>query len=159
MEASLRKRSYSGTVWTPEEDEQIRRLGPELGGEAMARLLHRSVDATRKRAGKLGVSLKKAGGTGTPWTPEEDAVLREHALKTPWVEIADMLGRTAPGCEYRAKALGLVHSPERKYHPPTAKEGMRACHDCGRPTWDYRCSACWRKLRAEKNYSMEDGDE
>ncbi len=24
---------------------------------------------------------------------------------------------------------------------------MRRCHDCGRPTWNFRCDACWRKLR------------
>lgn len=27
------------------------------------------------------------------------------------------------------------------------KKQGRCCHDCGRPTRDYRCPACWRKLR------------
>lgn len=26
--------------------------------------------------------------------------------------------------------------------------GYRKCHDCGRPTTNYRCSACWAKLRS-----------
>ena len=147
-----------GQPWSPEEDAQIRRLGGRLGGEALGRLMHRSADAVRKRARKLGVSLK-TGGTGRFWTPEEDAVLREHALRTPWVEIADMLGRTAPGCEYRAKVLGLIHKPKKRYAPPKIREGMRACHDCGRPTYDYRCSECWKKIRAEQDYSYDDGDE
>lgn len=25
----------------------------------------------------------------------------------------------------------------------------RRCHDCGRPTNNYRCASCWRKLREE----------
>ncbi len=24
---------------------------------------------------------------------------------------------------------------------------MRRCHDCGRPTYNYRCDACWEKIR------------
>lgn len=28
------------------------------------------------------------------------------------------------------------------------KSGVtRRCHDCGQPTHNYRCAACWRKLR------------
>lgn len=26
----------------------------------------------------------------------------------------------------------------------------RKCHDCGQPTWDYRCRACWQRLRGKK---------
>lgn len=26
--------------------------------------------------------------------------------------------------------------------------GKRRCHDCGRPTWNYRCEKCWAKLRS-----------
>ena len=38
-------------------------------------------------------------------------------------------------------------------------EVRRRCHDCGRPTTDYRCPACWRRLRAtydnEYNFDLE----
>lgn len=30
---------------------------------------------------------------------------------------------------------------------------MRRCHDCGRPTTDYRCPACWARLRRAGGYS------
>ena len=29
---------------------------------------------------------------------------------------------------------------------------MRKCHDCGKPTTDFRCPKCWAKLRAEYEY-------
>ena len=29
---------------------------------------------------------------------------------------------------------------------------MRRCHDCGRPTTDFRCPKCWAKLRAKYEY-------
>lgn len=30
---------------------------------------------------------------------------------------------------------------------------MRRCHDCGRPTTDYRCPACWARLRSRGGYA------
>lgn len=33
---------------------------------------------------------------------------------------------------------------------------QRKCHDCGRPTSDYRCPACWAKLRREHGLPFED---
>ena len=144
-----------GQVWTPEEDAQIRRLGGHIGAEALARLLHRSVDGVRKQARKLGVSLD-TGGAGSFWTPQEDAVLREQALRRPWPEIAEMLGRSAQGCKHRARTLGLIHKPKKRYAPPRAKEGMRKCHDCGCPTPDFRCQKCWARIRASGDYSCDD---
>ena len=38
-------------------------------------------------------------------------------------------------------------------------QALRKCHDCGRPTYDYRCSECWKKIRAEQDYSYDDEDE
>lgn len=35
--------------------------------------------------------------------------------------------------------------------------GTRACHDCGRPTHQYRCEACWRKLRGYGFSGSADG--
>ena len=28
-----------------------------------------------------------------------------------------------------------------------APKNIRRCHDCGRPTTDYRCPKCWAKIR------------
>lgn len=38
---------------------------------------------------------------------------------------------------------------------------MRKCHDCGRPTWNYRCEPCWAKRRKDLGYavSVEYGDD
>lgn len=33
---------------------------------------------------------------------------------------------------------------------------MRRCHDCGRMTWDYRCPACWRRLRGGQDREETD---
>lgn len=30
---------------------------------------------------------------------------------------------------------------------------MRRCHDCGRPTTDYRCPRCWARLRSKGGYA------
>ena len=30
---------------------------------------------------------------------------------------------------------------------------QRRCHDCGRPTNDYRCPSCWAKKRSETELS------
>lgn len=30
---------------------------------------------------------------------------------------------------------------------------IRRCHDCGRPTTDYRCPACWARLRSKGRYA------
>lgn len=31
----------------------------------------------------------------------------------------------------------------------------RRCHDCGRPTNNYRCVSCWRKLREDDGCGMD----
>ena len=30
---------------------------------------------------------------------------------------------------------------------------IRRCHDCGRPTTDYRCPGCWARLRSRGGYA------
>ena len=34
----------------------------------------------------------------------------------------------------------------------SARRKLRHCHDCGRLTSDYRCPACWKKLRETGGY-------
>jgi hypothetical protein len=49
--------------------------------------------------------------------------------------------------------------PKRK-RPTESKPApvgkMRRCHDCGKPTPDFRCPECWRKLRRELDCGIED---
>lgn len=36
-----------------------------------------------------------------------------------------------------------------KEETPSAKKYHRTCHDCGKPTNDFRCLECWEKLRSK----------
>ena len=40
--------------------------------------------------------------------------------------------------------------PEIEENPP-----KRKCHDCGRPTNNYRCAECWQRLREKQSRSYE----
>lgn len=31
----------------------------------------------------------------------------------------------------------------------------RVCHDCGKPTYNYRCNSCWKKIRGENYFDMD----
>lgn len=79
-------------------------------------------------------------------------------------EAANALGRTVPAIwqymRYHRQAFqGL---PERRSgaRGRAAMMGsgayMRRCHDCGAPTTDYRCPACWAKLRRKGGYNLSD---
>ena len=79
-------------------------------------------------------------------------------------EAANALGRTVPAIwqymRYHRQAFqGL---PERRGGSRSRGAHMRGgvytrrCHDCGRPTTDYRCPACWAKLRRKGGYNLSD---
>ena len=55
----------------------------------------------------------------------------------------------------RTLTRSIVSAPRAKRAP----EGLsaRKCHDCGKPTTQYRCEACWKKWR--KKYRVEDTSE
>lgn len=36
-------------------------------------------------------------------------------------------------------------------------QNLRRCHDCGRPTSNYRCKRCWEKLRRDLDILPEEG--
>lgn len=58
------------------------------------------------------------------------------------------MGRNQPKRSLACEARGLV--PDRK------------CHDCGKPTWNYRCEACQRLWRAKHDVCLDydcDNDE
>lgn len=77
-------------------------------------------------------------------------------------EAAEVLHRSAPSIwqymrHHRSAFQGL---PERRggLRIRATKMGggvyMRRCHDCGAPTTDYRCPACWAKLRRKGGYNL-----
>ena len=41
-----------------------------------------------------------------------------------------------------------------KYKKNAGLSKKRRCHDCGKKTDDYRCAACWAKLRGNSEYYM-----
>jgi hypothetical protein len=40
----------------------------------------------------------------------------------------------------------------KKPYRSTRRRPKRRCHDCGRPTNDYRCRQCWQALREAGGY-------
>ena len=46
--------------------------------------------------------------------------------------------------------------PERPRKKSRPRGYLRRCHDCGAPTTDYRCPACWAKLRRKGGYNLSD---
>lgn len=118
------------------------------------------------------------------WSAEEDAVLRENWTKMLARDIVDLLpGRSLKAIYSRAETLRLTDAyglhnrgpspspkprPEPKPKPKAARPArkrpteskpapvgkMRRCHDCGKPTADFRCPECWAKLR--KEYEFEE---
>lgn len=62
-----------------------------------------------------------------------------------------------PKPEPKPKPKPKTAQPARKRPTesrPAPVGRMRRCHDCGRPTTDFRCPKCWAKLRA--NYEYEE---
>lgn len=65
-------------------------------------------------------------------------------------------GQRYCSCLCAGAARRKVKPPKREYTRPvmeeidwvpTEKNKKRPCHDCGKPTYNYRCSECWAKLR------------
>jgi len=91
------------------------------------------------------------------FTPEEDAVILALVrCGVPFTRIAKEVGHGAGACWVRSRRLrGLSVEPEG--------EGVlvnpRRCHDCGKPTADYRCAKCralWRKKHHVQPSAVEE---
>ncbi len=102
---------------------------------------------------------------GRAWT-QDDVIRLVKLLRDGRTteEAANALGRTVPAIwqymRYHRQAFqGL---PERRGGSRSRGAHMRGgvytrrCHDCGRPTTDYRCPRCWAKLRSRGGYSTTD---
>lgn len=95
--------------WTPERDEELRRLAP-LGYKAAIRELGCTHYAVFTRASRLGFSFGAGGhpgaGRGQRWTPEQDEKLRELAAQGS-VAVAAATGRSHKAIRGRAALLGV----------------------------------------------------
>ena len=151
--------------WSAEEDAQLVELRREGWPVArIASVLGRTVSAVGARQ----TVLRKRGlmdfcPAPEPWRPEEDDWLRGHYGRSGWTlrTCAEWLGRSQCGVKARVRRLGVA--AQRTGRPPSGESlelmsvprpRKRRCHDCGRPTWDYRCSRCWERLR--EKYDCED---
>ena len=80
-----------------------------------------------------------------PWTAEEDRKLQWlMSVGAETAQIARFFGRSQQAVCMRARSIRTGGSQ---------KDPTRRCHDCGRPTTDYRCPRCWARLRSRGGYS------
>ena len=95
------------------------------------------------------------------WTPHRDAMLaRLVGAGYSWATIGRLCGRTKKAAQARWKVLqgegavsALMKKKKTRRTGGSQKEPTRRCLDCGRPTTDYRCPACWARLRRAGGYS------
>ena len=146
-----------GIPWTPEDDARIMELRSQgMTFADIAFELGRKAGSTAGRYRRLVAGEDELGRARqfNPWTPEEDALLTKLWDKQPLLDIAKAVGRSRSACFHRAAFLG-IKAPQKPEH------AGRRCHDCGRPTSDYRCPACrakWkRKWNVQPNADEEEG--
>lgn len=155
----------AGRAWTPEEETllcEMRREGRTW--RRIAGALRRSEQACANRHSEILTGRVKLGADRDrhdPWRPEEDAVLIE-AYRQPGgpnlMEASARIGRSEGACRTRVKILGIAHSrpSPQKIH---GNAGSRRCHDCGRPTVDYRCCKCRQKWRDKYGVGRDASEE
>ena len=117
--------------------------------------------ATEPARAPLPNAPKKLSKAGVPWSPEEDEKLQRFASMG-WTYArcaAELPGRTNAACSNRMNFLRRKHSKAEAESKAGGREKavrnrlevfsgrMRKCHDCGKPTANYRCPQCWEKIR------------
>ena len=149
LSSMAKRESRAARPWTPEEDAMLAEFWHVLPVGQISERLGRTVKGIYRRAHRLGLTSREQS-VKVPWTPDEDAVLKAHLGTMTYAEIGTLLGRTDKSVKARALSLQLRGGPKPRL--PKQKVFMRKCHDCGRPTPDYRCSKCWAKLREKYKY-------
>jgi len=142
--------------WTPEEDAVLRRLhAAGLDWATCSTALGRTERACETRWRTLARPKRGA----VPWTEEEDEILRAVLARgLSWSDASAKLpGRTSRACMARGKALGVAMLKPLLKRPDALS--MRRCHDCGRPTADYRCPKCRARWRARNGVSPSAGED
>ena len=150
LASASRQASKAASFWTPEDDALLAELWHVLSVPEISERLHRTVKGVYRRANRLGLTSGNEQEKRR-WTLDEDAVLKANLDAMTYAEIGVLLGRTANSVKQRALSLQLRGGPKPRLPKPSGKN-MRKCHDCGRPTTDYRCSKCWAKLREKYRY-------
>lgn len=151
----------AGRAWTREDEAllcEMRREGRTW--RQIAGALRRSEAACANRHSEILTGKVRPGadrGRHDPWRPEEDAVLRE-AYRQPGgpnlLEVGRRIGRSEGACRTRAKILGIA-APRPSPQKIHGCAGARRCHDCGAPTFDYRCPACRKKWQLKHGVPLD----
>lgn len=96
------------------------------------------------------------------WSDDEiETAARMYAAGESFKRIGVELNKHSDTVRYYIRAhLELFPEPQGKNSLPRGEASyrqitryMRRCHDCGRPTTDYRCPACWARLRSRGGYA------
>lgn len=133
--------------WTEEEDAIIRRYYPSEGGQVLDRLPQRAkMHSLHRRASILGIRVTNPQGH-IRWTPEEDALLRQHYYAKGSAGCAQLINRTRHSINRRASYLGIKAAPAIR----TAGRFAPACnsHNKGtrrpRSVWTAKVRQHWFK--------------
>ena len=97
------------------------------------------------------------------WTKDEiEAAKRMYAAGENCRSIGAAIGKHPDAVRYYIREhIKFFPEPQGKSYIPQGEKAlykrnsryMRRCHDCGRPTTDYRCPRCWARLRSRGGYS------
>ena len=139
----------SSRSWSAEEDAILRENWTRMLARDIVYLLPgRSLKAVYSRA----QALKLADAFGLhnrgprPKTKPEQKPKLESEPKPRPKQKPKLEPKPRPEPEPRPKRK----RPTESRPAPVGK--MRRCHDCGKPTPDFRCPECWAKLRAKYEY-------
>ena len=96
------------------------------------------------------------------WTKDEiETAARMYAAGESYRSIGAAIGKHPDAVRFYIRAhLEVFPEPQGKNDILRGKalykqisRYMRRCHDCGRPTTDYRCPRCWARLRRTGGYA------
>lgn len=142
-----------GKFWSEEEDATIMKMRKAgASWSAVGAALHREPASCANRWYRVrqGVTTSAAAY----WSLDEDDLLREEWRKDePDVEaLAETLDRTPNAIVQRARDLRVVSKLSKREVGDGSN--VRRCHDCGKPTHNYRCPACLRRWRQCNGVSL-----
>ena len=91
------------------------------------------------------------------WSEDEiETAKRMYAAGESCRSIGAAIGKHPDTVRHYIRAhIKFFPEPQGKSYIPQGEKAlykrksryMRRCHDCGRPTTDYRCPKCWAKIR------------
>lgn len=91
------------------------------------------------------------------WSDDEiETAARMYAAGESYRIIGAAIGKHPETVRLYIRAhLERFPEPQGKASYKQISRYMRRCHDCGRPTTDYRCPRCWARLRSRSGYASK----